>query len=340
MSVVLVDWLGRGGIAQTTAAWAYELERRGYPVLVVTRAGRDLAGEAGRVVTAGGRGRLRSHRALAEAAAAAVLDERPSCVVVQNYVVPPLEAPLDAAVAAVGARLVAVVHDDRLHTWRAGTAVGLARRLRRADVVVTHTEAVAQRVTARSGRADIRVVPHPLPVGLLAAAGTRTPARPAGRWAAHFGVLRRRYKGTAVVESLAGTTPGWTFLALGVGAPQPQPGLVTRPGYQQPGALVDAVAATDATVLPYTRATQSGAVVLAQALGSVPVVSAVGGIPEQVTDGQDGVLLPPGAPVGAWRAALRDLEDDDRRRTLAAAGTARLRDQHQRFATAVAELVA
>ena len=272
VSVLLVDWLGRGGIAQTTAAWAAELDRRGHPVTVVTRAGRELAAGSPDVVTADGRGPLRAHRAVAAAAGRAVRDRRPDCVVVQNYVVPPLETALDAAVAAVGARLVVVVHDDRLHSWRAGTGVGLTRRLRHADVVVAHTEAVAQHIAARRGRRDVVVVPHPAPVGLLAAGSGAAEAAPDGRWAAHFGVLRRRYKGTAVVEALAGTTPGWTFLALGVGAPLARRGLVTRPGYVAPGALVDAVAASDATVLPYAYATQSGAVVLAQALGSVPVV--------------------------------------------------------------------
>ncbi len=37
LSVVLVDWLGRGGIAQTSEAWVDELDASGHDVCVVTR---------------------------------------------------------------------------------------------------------------------------------------------------------------------------------------------------------------------------------------------------------------------------------------------------------------
>ena len=37
MSVVIVDWLGRGGIAQTTEAWVLELAGRNVDAVAVTR---------------------------------------------------------------------------------------------------------------------------------------------------------------------------------------------------------------------------------------------------------------------------------------------------------------
>ena len=51
----------------------------------------------------------------------------------------------------------------------------------------------------------------------------------------------------------------------------------------------------------------------AMALEVAPVVSAVGGIPQVITDGLDGVLLPPGDPDGFARA-FRDLADAPARR--------------------------
>jgi len=51
----------------------------------------------------------------------------------------------------------------------------------------------------------------------------------------------------------------------------------------------------------------------AMALGVPPVVSAVGGIPEVVTDGRDGVLLAPRDPA-AFAGAFRTLADDRARR--------------------------
>ncbi len=79
---------------------------------------------------------------------------------------------------------------------------------------------------------------------------------------------------------------------------------------------------------------------LAQALGSVPVVTAVGGIPEQVTDGRDGLLLPPNVDAGSWRAALHQLDDADHRHALARAGTQRVWAQHDQFTRGIEELVA
>jgi glycosyltransferase involved in cell wall biosynthesis len=54
-------------------------------------------------------------------------------------------------------------------------------------------------------------------------------------------------------------------------------------------------------------------VLFAQQLGVVPVASAVGGIVEQIAHGVDGILLPAGADVRAWRTALETVGDDPER---------------------------
>jgi glycosyltransferase involved in cell wall biosynthesis len=64
----------------------------------------------------------------------------------------------------------------------------------------------------------------------------------------------------------------------------------------------------------------------AMALGLAPVVSAVGGVPEVVTDGRDGILLEPGDPI-AFATALQDLASDPARRNeLGRAAAARASD--------------
>lgn len=64
--------------------------------------------------------------------------------------------------------------------------------------------------------------------------------------------------------------------------------------------------AADATVLPYRSATQSGVVQLAFAYGTPVIATAVGGLPEAVADGIDGLLCPPDDP-GALAAAISRL---------------------------------
>jgi glycosyltransferase involved in cell wall biosynthesis len=48
----------------------------------------------------------------------------------------------------------------------------------------------------------------------------------------------------------------------------------------------------------------------AMATGIAPVATRVGGVPEVISDGFDGLLVPPGDP-GALAAALTKLLDDD-----------------------------
>jgi glycosyltransferase involved in cell wall biosynthesis len=343
MSVLLVDWLGRGGIAQTTEAWALELAAAGEAVEIVTRPGRELSESPVAVVAApSASGRFTAHRAVVDAATRRIRERRPSVVVVQNYVVPALERRVFAAARETGARVVQVVHNHRVHTWRAGSRAGMARRLRAADVVVAHSEYVARGVRSYSGRDDVVVTPLPAPIGMLqqVAPGLSAEGRASLLRCGHFGALHRGYKGTDTVAALAADPPeGWSFVVAGVGAPATTPRLEAVSRFLDPAELTALVNATDATLVPYRSATQSAVVVLAHVLGSPPIASAVGGVPEQIDDGIDGLLVSRDAPLGAWRDALRAMSDDDFRKELAVSGTERAWRDHERFVRTAVETV-
>ena len=345
MRVVLVDWLGRGGIAQTSEAWVMELGAAGAEVTVVTRPGRELAatGAAARVVTSHeGGGRIRSHMRVVAVAAETIREVQPNVVIVQNYVLPPLERPVYRAAAGVGARVISVVHDHRLHSLLAGNRAGLRSSLRQATAVVAHTRFVADAVAAFTGRHDLVVVPHPVQVGMIdQPSSTTLLSNPKdGLLALHFGVLKRGYKGTEMIERLATNgVPGWSFAVLGAGAPPARPGLQSVPGFVDAGDLIAVVRSSQATLLPYRMASQSGAVVLGQVLGSVPVASAVGGIPEQIEHGRTGLLLPPDARETAWQDALSSLSDDGVRAPMVEAARETAWKNHHEFVAAIKGLV-
>jgi glycosyltransferase involved in cell wall biosynthesis len=64
-------------------------------------------------------------------------------------------------------------------------------------------------------------------------------------------------------------------------------------------------AAADLVVLPYLEASSSGVLLTAYACRRPVVASSVGGIPEQVEDGESGCLVPPGDPIALAAAMIR-----------------------------------
>lgn len=337
-SVLMVDWLGRGGIAQCTAAWDVELRAQGIGVVTVSRASRELVGE--KVLTASGPGRVRAHAAVSSLARSVILDMRPDTVVFHNWVIPTVERPAHDAARRVGAKVVVVVHDHRMHSLAGGVRLGLAGLLRRADAVVVHTNFV-QREIVRFAKCNVELVPHPVQVGMLSQ--PRPPQRVFDEHhlvGLHFGVLKRSYKGTDVVLALAEhPPPGWRFAMVGIGAPRATANLTSIDRFLGAAELCAMVEQSAATVLPYRFATQSGAVVLAQACGSVPVATAVGGIVEQIDDRESGRLLPAGAGIEEWRRVLSEIADTGERKRLAETAKRAVWAQHRRFVEAATELV-
>jgi glycosyltransferase involved in cell wall biosynthesis len=94
-----------------------------------------------------------------------------------------------------------------------------------------------------------------------------------------------------------------------------------RPG---DGKLDALLASTDVFVLPSSIDQWPNAVMEAMAAGVPPVVSAVGGMPEMVCQGQAGVVLADSAHETLRDAILGLLDDPERRRSLGAAARCRV----------------
>jgi glycosyltransferase involved in cell wall biosynthesis len=86
-------------------------------------------------------------------------------------------------------------------------------------------------------------------------------------------------------------------------------------GFVPPNKLIDAIRSADAILLPYLSATQSGVLAGAFGNGRFVIASAVGGLPDVVADGENGLLVPPGDPhalAGAIRRVALDRELKER----------------------------
>jgi glycosyltransferase involved in cell wall biosynthesis len=98
-------------------------------------------------------------------------------------------------------------------------------------------------------------------------------------------------------------------------------------------------AGADALVLPYLSASQSAVVPLALAAGKPVVTTTVGGLPELVRDGIDGLLVAPGDRA-ALTAALDRLADRPTLAALQAAAAAQARQRQRDWPQIAAQLSA
>ena len=334
--VLMIDWLGRGGIAQTTDSFVRAARAGGLEVAVVSRSAGTLSPEhtVPRSRLPGLAGSLATHLAMTRRVVEVVHSLEPRVVYLQNYWIPTLESRVLRAAQRAGAVTVVGVHNHEPHELRAGVAVGLRRLLDATDRVVTHSQFVADHV-ARLTETPCTTIQLPLQTALLETvplpvsdvvnrAGDR-------RILLTFGVLGRRYKGGDVLDALEGSLDRskWCLVAAGVGASTVRFAEVTIDRFLSEAELHWLVKEAYAVLLPYRQATQSGAVVLAQALGSPPIVPGVGGIPEQVRHEVDGILLPADASPVRWLEALEWIDHDPlrwRAVALDAESTARQRD--------------
>ena len=215
-------------------------------------------------------------------------------------------------------RIAVLCHNVLPHERRA-VDVPLVRALfRHADGVLVHSRAQGELASALGARrVEVRrLAPH-LPVEAPPRGQANVDRAPTLRLL-FFGLVRP-YKGLDVLlRALAQGPPDVTLTVAGEfwGGAEASRKLVDelglgervdlRPGYVPATELPALLASADAMVAPYRTATATQNVALAFAFGLPVVATTAGALADDVEDGVNGLLCPPG-DVGALAAALRRL---------------------------------
>ncbi len=210
----------------------------------------------------------------------------------------PMVAP---ALTRAGIPFVPVIHDAFPHpgdlsfgwNWRLG------RELRSAQAAVMLSGAVAEAIRKR--RPTLPQIRMPLPA--LLEGETAVPRMHPGKDEIRllfFGRIRR-YKGLDLLRdafsAVRARHPGLQLRVVGEGnLPACAPGLNELPGvsvdtrWVPEGDIPALLAGSDAVILPYREASQSGVVPQALAMGIPILVTPVGGLVEQVKEGAGGIV--------------------------------------------------
>jgi glycosyltransferase involved in cell wall biosynthesis len=222
---------------------------------------------------------------------------------------------------------VAVVHNPADHDagWLQSTVA--ARVIGRCQGLFTHAAFLARQL--ETSVPGVPVGWHALPAATGDRVVDREPARrvlglPSDRRVALFFGLIRPYKGLDVLLEAASRLPpesDWTILIVGepwrglggqLERRADELGLDDRVrfelGWVAENRVPALLAAADVVVLPYLTGTQSAVAPMALAHGVPVLTTAVGGVPEVVIDGVNGVVVPPADPV-AMAEALERLDD-------------------------------
>ncbi len=233
----------------------------------------------------------------------------------------PFHGPAQLVVLAAtrGVPAVVFVHNPEPHE-RMPLAGWLLRRLvARCSGAVVHSQEAADGLRSATGIARVEVVGHPLN---LPVERTPLPASPPLRLL--FLGFVRAYKGVDLaIEAVAEARQNGLDVELTVcgdfwepvsdyqeliGRLAVEASVELRPGYVPDAALSDLLSRHHAVVAPYRSATVSGVVPLALAAGRPVVVTPVGGLPESVRHGVDG-LVSEAVTAESLAAALAQLAE-------------------------------
>lgn len=177
---------------------------------------------------------------------------------------------------------------------------------------------------------------------VTAEVATRYGITPADRIVLMFGGLRPS-KGVPDLVQAFGHLSGRDARLIVAGYPSREfdrAGLDALVSGLRPGARIDVdyrylpmdelgalIRRADVVAFPYTSATSSGALALAQSLGRPIVATAIGGLSDVVSDGVSGRLVPPGDPEALAEAIGSLLDDPGAARALALEGQRRLLEE-------------
>lgn len=226
------------------------------------------------------------------------------------------------AIQALGVRHVTIVHDATPHPGDLRSTAAswlLARAIRRADLVLTLSRHVAADLRRHALVRDDRVHTVFLPNHQIESNGQRRSRQPdeplrllfLGRILPYKGLplfvgmleeLKRR--GLAVAGGVFGEGPlGPSAARLAALDTE----IVNR--WLTDAEIEQALTRFDAVVLSHTEASQSGVAALALGAGLPVIATPVGGLREQIQDGETGVLAERADPVALADAAIRIIRD-------------------------------
>jgi D-inositol-3-phosphate glycosyltransferase len=345
----------RGGIAHHTARLARELIARDHDVRVLTftrqypallfpgttqldRSGEPVAVPSEQRIDSIGPGSwVRVGRDIAR--------RRPDRLVFAWW--HPFFAPAFGAIAALarraGVEVVFVCHNVLPHESSPVDRALARLAFRGASRFVVQAQAERDRLEQLVPGASVAVCPHPA-YDVLAEGGHREhPAEArtvlglsSSRALLFFGLIRP-YKGLDVLIDAMALLPkrlrDVELLVAGecYGDEEIYRGQVARLGlgdrvrlelrYVANEEIPTLMCAADAVVLPYRHATQSGVAQVAFAAGRPVITTAVGGLPDVVHDGENGLLVPPADPQ-ALAAAIARFYDEGLAAALAAGARA------------------
>lgn len=206
--------------------------------------------------------------------------------------------------------------------------VALFRRMfRRADVVLAVSAASAAALAETYGAEDVVVVPNPAPEAPPAPLPAEQPPT-----ALYVGGFANPVKGgEELLAALARPELGGLRMVLaGPGEPPPagrEPLAARRTvewrGWLGEGEREEALRDAAIFVLPSTSEGLPMALLEAMAYGRAIVATAVGGVPDVLSDGEDALIVAPSDPAALAAALARLAADPDLRRRLGPAARAR-----------------
>lgn len=227
-----------------------------------------------------------------------------------------------AALAAGTAVVMATVHSSRVRS--AEDIATLAALTPVMDRLIVPSASIVAKVRSEGRGASFSVIPNgvdlarfDLPAGVCSL--RREFSIPAG--APLLGVVARlepekghRYLQEAMPAILRGAPETWLVIvgegsldgelrALAASLPGPAPDRITFTGRREDVAAI--TGDVDVAVLPSLREAQGISILEAMARRKPVVASAVGGIPEVLTNGLDGLLVPPADPAALADACIR-----------------------------------
>jgi glycosyltransferase involved in cell wall biosynthesis len=334
--LLVVDSLEVGGAERHVVDLALALNRQGHEVTVACSVAGDLHGllEEANVPVRPLLDQLVKRRvsaAYARGLRRLVKGERFDLVHAHIYA-----SAAAAAIATAGTGVPLVVTEHTEAGWRGRRARLVTRRFcRRASRVIAVSGAVRRRLVEQDDVSPekIVVIPNAVPANPHKGAGV-PPLPDELRDGPLVGVVARLQpeKGVATflkaASRVAKAVPRARFIVAGGGPLRAElEALVERIGLERnvrflgfrsdPRALIRLL---DVLVVP-SHTEGAPLVVLETMAAGVPVVaSAVGGIPDQVSHGDDGLLVPPGDPAALGDAVLKLLEDPGLARRMGAAG--------------------